>query len=359
MSVTTPKTKPRLLTGDRPTGRLHLGHYVGSIENRVRLQTAYESFFIIADLHMLTTRPEKAEIAEIGGRAREMVLDALAAGIDPQTATFYLQSGVPEIGLLQTLLQSLVTVSRLERIPSLKEMARSAGREEMSYALLGYPVLQSADILCVRSNVVPIGKDNFAHVEVTQELARRFNHLYGTVFPIPKPLLSEAPSLVGTDGQAKMSKSLDNAIFLSDPREEVERKVRGMFTDPRRTRADVPADPDNGNPVFIYHDLFNDQVDEVAELKERYRIGKVGDVEVKARLAEALNRFLEPMRLRRAEFEARAGFVEELILEGTERVRGETVTTVDLMTDAMGLAGSLREMRHRLTVARSEIGNAR
>jgi tryptophanyl-tRNA synthetase len=340
--------RPRLLTGDRPTGKLHLGHYVGSIKNRVALQRDYECYFIIADLHMLTTRPDKEEIEKIGLRSIAMVLDQLAAGIDPSLASFYLQSGVPEVCVLQTLLQSLISVSRLERIPSLKEMARSAGREEMSYALLGYPVLQSADILSVRANVVPIGKDNHAHVEVTQELARRFNYLYGDIFPIPEALLSEAPSLIGTDGQAKMSKSLDNAIYLSDTPEQVRSKVKKMFTDSLRLSANTPANPDNGNPVFSYHDLFNDQLDEVVSLKERYRKGAVGDVEVKESLVEALNRFLCPMRERRAEFAEQKSFVEEAILAGTDRVREETKETLNLMMSEMGLSSTLKRMRRKI-----------
>ena len=346
------RTRPRILTGDRPTGRLHLGHFVGSLENRVALQRDYDSFFIVADLHLLTTRPERAEIEQIGARAREMVLDALAAGIDPEHAVFYLQSGVPEACILNTLFQSLVSVPRLERIPSLKEMARSAGRREMSYALLGYPVLQSADVLSVRAEAVPVGKDNHAHIEITQEIARRFNHLYGELFPVPQAILSDTPLLVGTNGQAKMSKSLDNAIYLADDQPTVRRKVMAMFTDPSRVRADVPADPDNGNPVFRYHDLFNDDRAEVEELKARYRRGAVGDVEVKERLAAALDCFLAVMRERRAGYEAQPGLVEEMLLAGTELVRAETQETVELALNAMGLSATLKQMRRKVERSR-------
>jgi tryptophanyl-tRNA synthetase len=281
-----------------------------------------------------------------------MVLDALAAGLDPDHAIFYLQSGVPEVCVLNTLFQSLVSVPRLERIPSLKEMARSAGRQEMSYALLGYPVLQSADVLSVRASAVPVGKDNHAHIEITQEIARRFNYLYGDLFPVPEAILSETPVLIGTDGQAKMSKSLDNAIYLADNQAAVRRRVMGMFTDPSRVRADVPADPDNGNPVFRYHDIFNDDHAEVEALKVRYRQGAVGDVEVKERLADALGRFLNPMRERRAEYEGRPGFIEELLLAGTERVRAETHETVKLALDAMGLSATLKRMRRKVELSR-------
>lgn len=209
--------KRRILTGDRPTGRLHLGHYVGSLRNRVRLQDEYECFFIIADLHMLTTKPEPESIAEIADNARGMVLDYLSVGIDPAKSTIFLQSAVHETYELALLLGNLVTVPRLARLPSIKEMARAAlmDEEAIPFGLLGYPVLQAADILLPKAHLVPVGKDNQAHVEVTRELARRFNSLYGEVFPIPDDLV-QGDTLPGTDGQAKMSKSLGNAIFLCD-----------------------------------------------------------------------------------------------------------------------------------------------
>ena len=240
-------TAQRMLTGDRPTGKLHLGHYVGSIANRVKLHHHYESYFIIADLHMLTTKNTREDIAAVTQNARDLVLDALAAGIEPERATFYLQSAIQEVGDLNTLFQNLVTVPRLERVPSLKDMARDAGKDEMPYGLLGYPVLQAADILCVKANVVPVGKDNAAHVEVTREIARRFNYLYGDVFPVPELVQAETPALVGTDGRAKMSKSLGNSIALSDDPGVVRKKVMGMYTDPNRVRADVPGTVE-GNP---------------------------------------------------------------------------------------------------------------
>lgn len=336
----------RLLTGDRPTGRLHLGHYVGSLANRVRLQHEYESFLLVADLHMLTTRNTREDIDEISGNAFEMVLDWLAAGMEPELSTFYLQSAIPEVCELNTIFQDLVTVPRLQRIPSIKDMARDAGKTEIPYGLLGYPVLQAADILCVRANIVPVGKDNAAHVEVTREIARRFNNLYGEVFPVPELLLGEVPSLRGTDGQAKMSKSIGNTIYLSDDEATVRRKVASMYTDPRRIRADIPGTVE-GNPVFIYHDAFNDDTAEVEELKRRYREGAVGDVEVKRCLAEAINRFLTPMRERRATYEADRGYVESLIVEGTARTRDEVVATLREMRRAMGLAGSWNRIRRR------------
>ncbi|MEU5567732.1 tryptophan--tRNA ligase [Micromonospora musae] len=336
----------RMLTGDRPTGRLHLGHYVGSIANRVRLHQRYDSFFIVADLHMLTTRNTREDIQQVADNAREMVTDILAAGADPARATFYLQSAIPEVGDLNTLLQNLVTVPRLERVPSLKDMARDSGKEEMPYGLLGYPVLQAADILCVKGQVVPVGKDNAAHVEVTREIARRFNGLYGTVFPVPELIQAETPSLVGTDGAAKMSKSRGNTILLSDDEAAVRRKVMGMYTDPNRVRADVPGLVE-GNPVFAYHDVFNPDRVQVAELKERYRAGRVGDVEVKEKLTDALNHFLDPIRERRARIEDDRGLVDQLIFEGTERTRREVRQTMREVRRAMGLTSAYTRMRRR------------
>ena len=350
-----PPRRRRLLTGDRPTGRLHLGHLVGSIDNRVRLQDDYETFLVIADLHMLTTRNTRADIDLVAGRAREMVLDQLAAGIDPAKATFYLQSAIPEVAELNTLLQNLVTVPRLERIPSLKQMARASVWEEMPYGLLGYPVLQAADILCVKGAAVPVGKDNHAHVEVTREIARRFNHLYGAVFPVPELVTSEITTLVGTDGREKMSKSLDNAIYLADDAETVRRKVRSMYTDPRRIRADVPGTVE-GNPVFVFHAAFNDDPAEVADLVERYRAGRVGDVEVKDRLAAALNRRLEPMRERRAAYAGEPGLVDEIVVEGTERTRIEVQAVVAEVRQAMGLTSTYSRLRRKAEQARKRRG---
>ena len=337
--------KKRLLTGDRPTGKLHLGHLVGSIDNRVRLQHEYESFFIIADLHMLTTKNKPEHINVVDKVVHEMILDQIAAGLDPENVTFYLQSGIPEIHEMYTLFQSLVTVSRLERLPSLKDMARDAN-VEMFLVLLGYPVLQAADILCVRGEMVPVGKDNIAHVEITREIARRFNHLYGETLPVPDGLIGEIPTLIGTDGQAKMSKSLDNAIFLSDDDKTVVKKVRGMYTDPNRVSADVPGTVE-GNPVFIYHDAFNSNKEEVEDLKTRYRAGKVGDVEVKEKLAKAINLRLDPIREKRAKYEE-AGYIEEIIYNGTMKAREETKHTLFAMKKAMGLTGVMNRIRRKV-----------
>ncbi|HEY65156.1 MAG TPA: tryptophan--tRNA ligase [Caldilineae bacterium] len=343
--------RKRVLTGDRPTGKLHLGHYVGSLVNRVRLQDQYDCFFLIADLHMLTTRPSKEDIEQIFENAREMVLDYLAVGIDPAKSTIYLQSAVHEVYELNLIFEMLVTVPRLSRLPSLKDMARAADLTEMPFGLLGYPVLQAADILMPRAHLVPVGKDNEAHVEITREIARRFNYLYGEVFPIPEAMIGDVPTLVGIDGKAKMSKSLNNAIFLSDDAETVRKKVFRMYTDPNRIRADIPGRVE-GNPVFIYHDIFNPNKEEVEDLKERYRQGRVGDVEVKEKLAIALNNFLDPIRERRAEYASRAGFVEEVIYEGTMRARQEAKETLMLAKKAMGLTGVWNRISRRAERAR-------
>ena len=327
----------RILTGDRPTGKLHLGHYVGSLANRVRLQDEYDCFFIIADLHTLTTKPEKDNIEGLAENVRSAVLDYLSCGIDPARSVIYLQSAVPEVVELSLFFQNLVTVPRLSRIPSLKEMARGAGLDEMPFGLLGYPVLQAADILLPRAHLVPVGKDNVAHVELTREIARRFNNLYGEVFPVPDVMEGEFGSLVGLDGNAKMSKSLNNAIFLSDDEKTVHKRVMSMYTDPKRVSADVPGTVE-GNPVFQYHDAFNPDRAEVEDLKARYRAGKVGDVEVKEKLAKALNAFLDPLRERRAKYEAQSGLADEVVFDGTLRMREEARATLSAAKKAMGLS---------------------
>ena len=332
--------KPRLLTGDRPTGRLHLGHYVGSLRNRLRLQNQYESFFIIADLHTLTTRPEPQYIKEIPLYIREIVLDYLAVGIDPEVSTIFVQSAIPETYELNLLFEMLVSVPRLERMPTLKDMARDAHIESMPFGLLGYPVLQAVDILLPRAQAVPVGKDNQSHVELAREMARRFNNLYGEVFPEPEPIIGDVPLLVGTDGQGKMSKSLGNAIYLSDDAKTVEEKVQGMYTDPKRLRATDKGTVE-GNPVFIYHDAFNPSYAEVDDLKERYRAGKVGDVEVKEKLAIAINVFLEPIREKRAYYLAHPTIPHDVLASGIRRMQTEAKATMEIVHSRTGLSYSL------------------
>ncbi|MDO8486732.1 MAG: tryptophan--tRNA ligase [Candidatus Curtissbacteria bacterium] len=332
----------RILTGDRPTGRLHLGHYVGSLKNRIRLQDEYEAFFIIADLHTLTTRPEKT--GELKDSIHQLVLDYLSVGIDPAKCTIYIQSQIPEVAELAVILGNLVTVPRLEKMPTLKDVMRDAQIQTPSYGLLGYPVLQSADILMVKANLVPVGKDQASHIEVTREIAREFNRLYGEglpagrqVFPIPEALIpGDIGTLPGTDGKAKMSKSLGNVINLSDSKEEVKKKVMGMFTDPKRVHGDEPGEVE-GNPVFVYLDAFAEHGDpkKIEDLKRRYREGTVGDVEVKEYLVEVLEKFLEPIRAIRAEFEKKPELIETILKEGTARARLEAQQTLDEVRRAM------------------------
>lgn len=329
-----PPARKRILTGDRPTGKLHVGHYVGTLANRVRLQDEYETFLLIADYHMLTTRLDKLE--EIEQNIRDDVIDNIAVGVDPEKVTYFLQSRVPEIPELHLYFSMLVSVPRAQRIPTLKDQMRDHGLKEPTYGLLGYPILQAADILCVKGDLVPVGRDNESHVEITREIARRFNDLYAPVFPVPNALIPEIGLLPGIDGREKMGKSLGNAINLSDDAKTVERKVMSMYTDPNRVR---PTDPGTveGNPVFIYHDTFNPDRAEVDDLKERYRKGTVGDVEVKKKLAAALERFLAPIRERRAELERKPDVIDEILQAGTARARAEARKTLNEVRQAMRL----------------------
>jgi tryptophanyl-tRNA synthetase len=332
--------KGRILTGDRPTGQLHLGHYVGTLANRVKLQDEYELILLVADYHALTRRVDKEYVLETRAAVREVVLDNLAAGVDPDKTTYYVQSDVPGIGELHLLFSMLTTVPRLERVPSLKEIMDAEHIEQPSYGLLGYPVLQAADILHVRANLVPVGKDQASHIEVTREIARRFNYLYGEVFPEPDALIGDVPTLMGTDGSGKMSKSRGNGIMLADDAETVRQKVMNMYTDPTRIRADIPGNPE-GNPVFQYHDAFNANKDEVEDLKARYRAGKVGDVEVKKKLNVALQIFLEPIRERRNYYAARPELVNEILAAGAAKVRPMSAETIRMAREAMGI-GNVR-----------------
>ena len=329
-----PGVRKRILTGDRPTGKLHVGHFVGTLANRVKLQDEYETFLLIADYHMLTTRLDKLE--EIEQNIRDDVIDNIAVGVDPNKVTYFLQSRVPEIPELHLYFSMLVSVPRAQRIPTLKDQMRDHGLKEPTYGLLGYPILQAADILCVKGDLVPVGRDNESHVEITREIARRFNDLYSPVFPVPKALIPEIGLLPGIDGREKMGKSLNNAINLSDDAKTVERKVMSMYTDPNRVR---PTDPGTveGNPVFIYHDTFNPDRAEIDDLKERYRKGTVGDVEVKKKLAVALERVLAPIRERRAELERKPGVVDEILEAGTARARAEAQKTLHEVRQAMRL----------------------
>ena len=329
------RTRKRILTGDRPTAKsFHLGNYYGTLANRVRLQDEYESFFLIADYHMLTTRI--GDLEEIGRNIRELVIDYLAVGIDPEKTTIYLQSLIPEVTELFLYFAMLVTVPRAQRIPTLKDQLRDHRLKEPTYGLLGYPILQAADILMVKGDLVPVGRDQESHVELTREVARKFNELFGPVFPVPDALIPDMGMLPGIDGAGKMGKSLGNAIFLTDDTETVTKKVMGMYTDPTRVRATDPGTVE-GNPVFALHDAFNSDLAEIADLKERYRAGKVGDIEVKRKLVVALERFLEPIRERRAHYAAEPKRIDEIIYSGSARAREEARRTLHEVREAMHL----------------------
>ncbi len=338
--MTTPNLveRKRILTGDRPTGKLHLGHYVGSLENRVPLQDQYDCFFLIADYQALGDHLD--DIVGISRSVMDVAMDWLAVGMDPERSTFVVQSYVPEHAELAMLLSMVTPLGWLERNPTLKaEMERiegGNGGERVSVGFFTYPVSQVADILLPKAHLVPVGEDQLPHIEMTREVARRFNRLFGETFPEPQGMVGRVARLPGTDGQAKMSKSLDNAIYLSDDEETVNRKVRGMYTDPKRIRADIPADPE-GNPVFAYHDAFNDDKAEVEDLKERYRSGRVGDVEVKRKLAAALNKFLSPIRERRAHYQQRPDMVREVLIEGSRQAKKVAEATMSEVREKMGI----------------------
>jgi len=327
------KKRKRILTGDRPTGRLHLGHYVGSLVNRVKLQEEYETFILIADVQALTDHFEQPEI--LLQNIREVVRDYLAVGINPEKSTILVQSMVPEIAELALYYLNLVTVARLQRNPTVKDEMKQKGFEQnLPAGFLVYPVHQAADITVFQADLVPVGKDQLPMIEQTVEIVRRFNTLYKKTIVEPKALLGEIARLPGTDGQTKMGKSLGNAIYLSDDAKTVEKKVMKMYTDPTRLRATDPGHVE-GNPVFTYHDAFNPNTEEVAELKVRYEKGTVGDVEVKRRLVEALNQFLSPIRERRALYEQDDKKIDEILIKGTHRARTVARETMRRVRGAM------------------------
>lgn len=320
----------RILTGDRPTGRLHLGHYVGSLANRVRLQDEYDTFLIIADVQALTTNFEHPE--KLADSVRQVTMDYLAAGIDPEKTTIFVQSLVPEIAELTIFYSMFVTVNSLRHNPTIKTEAAQHGYNEMMYGFLGYPVSQAADITFCKANLVPVGKDQVPHIEQTRKIVRRFNDLYKPVLVEPEALVGEVPLLVGLDGSAKMSKSLGNAICLSDPPDEVNRRISMAVTDPKRIRATDPGTPEVCT-VHTYHQVFNKG--EKEEIAASCRAGKVGCVACKKRLAAVLNNTLEPMRQRRAAIEANPGRVDEILKAGTDRARAVAKETMREVRDAM------------------------
>jgi tryptophanyl-tRNA synthetase len=326
------ENRRQILTGHRPTGPRHIGHLVGTLNYWKQLQETHRCFFLVADLHVLTT--DYSQTDRIQQNIIEMVADWIAAGIDPEKSTIILQSAIPEHALLSTLLSMLITVSRLQRVPTYKEQVTQLSLKP-SLGLLAYPVLQAADILIYRAHYVPVGEDQLPHLEVTRELARRFNQLFGDIFPEPQALLSDQPRLPGIDNRT-MHTSYGNAIYLRDTAEVTRRKVMKMYTDPTRIRATDPGHVEN-NPVFVYLDVFSTDRAEVEEFKRRYRAGKVGDVEVKTRLAEILNKALAPIRQKRTELIANPHQILEIIHNGTEIAREEAHQTMSQVKEAMGL----------------------
>ena len=329
----------RVLTGDTPTGRLHLGHYVGTLENRIKLQDKYEMFILFADTHALTTLSSTPKL--ISESTREVLLDNLAVGLDPKKITFFIESGVPEIYELASIFSMYVSHNRALRNPTIKDEIKSKGLgNQYSLGFVNYPIYQAADILCVKGEVVPVGRDQEAHLEQTREIARTVNKLTNSnIFPEPQALIGRIGKLIGTDGNPKMGKSLNNTIYLSDSKEEVERKVMAMYTDPKRIHSTDPGTVE-GNPVFIYLNTFAADKDkaQVKDYEDKYRRGKVGDVEVKQFLAKALNEFLEPIRQRRLEYEKQPGLLDSILKEGTAKVREEARKTLNELIQKMALA---------------------
>ncbi len=330
--------KQRILTGIRPTGKLHLGHYVGALENWIRLQEEYDCFFLIADYQALGDHIDEMENIKIA--VRDVVLDWLSVGLDPEKSTFLVQSYVPEHAELALLLSMLTPLGMLDRNPTLKSERERLSNTSLSVGFYTYPVSQIADILLPKAHLVPVGEDQLPHIEMTREIARRFNNRYGEVFPEPDSLVGRVARLMGTDGQAKMSKSIGNVIYLSDDSDTVKKKIMSMYTDPTRLRATDPGHVE-GNPVFQYHDAFNDDLEEVNDLKERYVQGTVGDVEVKQKLISAVNQFLDPIRDLRDKYEHDIDYVNDCIENGSAKARVTAQNTMKEVRERMGLSYSV------------------
>jgi tryptophanyl-tRNA synthetase len=320
----------------RPTGRLHLGHLVGALDNWVRMQHEYHSYHFIADWHALTSH--FAETDELVDNALDIIAGWIGCGLDPETCTMFAQSLVPEHAELYLLLQMVTPIPWLERVPTYKEQIdQMTDRDLSSIGFLGYPLLQTADVIIYDADVVPVGDDQVPHLELSREVVRRFNNIYGDVFVEPAALVmdTQARRLPGLDNR-KMSKSYGNTIDLADDAATVVKKVRQMYTDPKRVRADIPGTVE-GNPVFVYHDAFNADRAEVDDLKARYRAGRVGDVEVKTRLAAAINARLEPIRQRRADALARPGYLRDVVMEGSRKARARAIETMARVRAAVKL----------------------
>jgi tryptophanyl-tRNA synthetase len=316
-----------VLTGDRPTGKLHLGHFVGSIQNRIKLQEKYDPcFYMVADIQALTDNAENPE--KVRQNAFEVVLDNLATGVDPKKTAFFIQSQIPEIAELTILFLNLVTLARLKRNPTVKsEMLQNNFKENVPAGFLAYPVSQTADILCVHANIVPGGEDQVPIIEQGNEIISKFNSIYGKTFRKIKPFLSETPRLVGIDGNSKASKSLENTIYLGDLPKEIERKVMMMYTDPNHIKITDPGKVE-GNVVFTYLDAFDKNKKDLEKLKEKYKKGGVGDIETKKRLIKILKEVIAPIRERRKKLEKKPEYIEKILREGREKTRETTKRTI-------------------------------
>ena len=326
-----------IFSGMRPTGRLHLGNYLGALQNWVELQDDYHCIYCAVDVHALTTIESPGEVTQIRIDTEEMVLDWLAAGVDPERTILFVQSQVPEVMTLHTLLSMVTPLGWLMRVPTFKDKVRQMHATEgsVSYGLAGYPVLQTADIILYKADTVPVGQDQLPHLELAREIVRRFNRHFGETFPEPRAKLTEAPLILGLDGQQKMSKSLDNHIDLAATAEETRRRVMSAFTDPQRVRRDIPGRPEVCN-VYSLHRLFNP--DYLATVYEECTTAQRGCVECKRHLAEGINRYLEPFRERRREYQQRAGYVPEVLSEGAEKARAIARQTIEEVYQKMGLA---------------------
>ncbi|MDD3661889.1 MAG: tryptophan--tRNA ligase [Candidatus Dojkabacteria bacterium] len=335
--------KKVVYTADTPTGQLHIGHYVGSLQNRVKLQDEYQCYFGLANYHSfgymqkgegLYKRPDFIHESVI-----QVAMDNLAVGIDPEKSVLYIESDVPETCELAILFSMLVTHSRALRNPTIKnEIVMKNMGSRFSLGFVNYPLLQAADILLFKAHLIPVGEDQLAHVEQSREIARDFNELYGETFPVPEGLVGAVGVLPGTDNR-KMSKSLGNAILLSDSDEEIDRKIMGMYTDPNRIRTTDPGTVE-GNPLFIYHQAFNPDHAEVEDFMNRYRKGTVGDVEVKKRLAEVIKTFISPIRERRKLYENDPELLKAILRDGGKKARDVAVRTLEEVREKMKLTFS-------------------
>lgn len=327
-----------ILSGMRPTGRLHLGNYLGALENWVNLQQDYRCIYSIVDIHALTTIENPGEVAEIRPNIHEMALDWLAAGIDPEQSILFVQSQVPEVMSLHTLLSMVTPLGWLLRVPTFKEKVRQLEEteESVNYGLVGYPVLQTADIILYKADTVPVGQDQLPHLELAREIVRRFNYRFGDTFPEPQAKLTEAPLILGLEGRHKMSKSLDNHIDLAATPEETVKRTLTAYTDPQRLRRSDPGRPEVCN-VYSLHQLFSPAA-EVDQVYDECTAAQRGCVDCKRHLAGSVNAFLEPLRERRRELEQRPDFVREVLAEGGKQARAIAQQTIAEVYEKMGLA---------------------